>query len=83
MSGLLDKANKTAGESDAPKEATIDATMDTEEPLQLDSKITVGLQVAGVLALLVKSLEIWLQESFDQINFQLSIGRFCEKSLRL
>ncbi|MGB1549723.1 MAG: hypothetical protein ACPHA0_05160, partial [Candidatus Poseidoniaceae archaeon] len=53
MSGLLDKANKTASESVAPKEATIEPTVDTGEALQLDSKITIGLQVAGVLALLV------------------------------
>ena len=53
MSGLLDKANKTASESVAAKEATIDATVDAEESLQLDSKITIGLQVAGVVALLI------------------------------
>ena len=58
MSGLLDKANKTASESVAQKEAVIDTTMDTEEPLQLDSKITVGLQVAGVLPLLVSMFSL-------------------------
>ncbi len=53
MSGLLDKANKTASETVTPKEATIETTVDVEDPLQLDTKITIGLQVAGVVALLI------------------------------
>ena len=52
MSGLLDKANKTASESEPAKVATLDA-LPSEESLEIDSKITIGLQVAGVLALLI------------------------------
>ena len=49
MSGLLDKANKTAAE----KTEVVPDAIASEESLQLDSKITTGLQIAGVLALLV------------------------------
>ena len=49
MSGLLDKANKTAAE----KTEVVPDEMASEESLQLDSKITTGLQIAGVLSLLV------------------------------
>ena len=49
MSGLLDKANKTA----AVKTEVVPDAIASEESLQLDSKITTGLQIAGVLALLV------------------------------
>tara|TARA_Y100000768_G_C23977581_1_gene683889 strand:+ start:1440 stop:2579 length:1140 start_codon:yes stop_codon:yes gene_type:complete len=49
MSGLLDKANKTAAE----KTEVVPDEIASEESLQLDSKITTGLQIAGVLSLLV------------------------------
>ena len=49
MSGLLDKANKTAAE----KTEVVPEEIASEESLQLDSKITTGLQIAGVLSLLV------------------------------
>ena len=65
MSGLLDKANKTAAE----KTEVVPDAIASEESLQLDSKITTGLQIAGVLALLVSMFLLvqngWLYATFS------------------
>ena len=65
MSGLLDKANKTAAE----KTEVVPDAIASEESLQLDSKITTGLQIAGVLSLLVSMFLLvqngWLYATFS------------------
>jgi hypothetical protein len=65
MSGLLDKANKTAAE----KTEVVPDEIASEESLQLDSKITTGLQIAGVLSLLVSMFLLvqngWLYATFS------------------
>ena len=51
MSGLLDKANKAAKESEAIEDAVLDTVKISESP-DINPKILIALQVGGVIALL-------------------------------
>ena len=54
MSGLLDKANETAKEVEITEdENLVTPFATTEEKLVVDKKITISLQVAGIIGLLV------------------------------
>ena len=87
MSGLLDKANKVAGDEKEPKkvEAVIEDRAPTgfaesDDNLPVDKKILVGLQVGGALALLVSMFWLvqtgWLYATFVDYLVAITILAF-------